>query len=148
MAERKNIRIVGATRAMLHDRSLPLHLWAEACNTMVYVQNCSSHRILEMKTSKDDYFGKRPDVGHFRTFGSLVYFHVTKDAWRKLELTTKLAIFVGYIDTPHNYWVYLPTNKMIVVRRDVRFDEEKFMKVSLEREFQIHVIEEVLVAKV
>ena len=27
--KRKNRTIVGATRAMLHDQGLPLHLWAE-----------------------------------------------------------------------------------------------------------------------
>ena len=37
VAERKNITIMGAARAMLHDQGLPLHLWAEACNTVVYV---------------------------------------------------------------------------------------------------------------
>lgn len=56
-----------------------------------------------MKTPKEDYSDKRPDVGHFRIFGSSVYCHVTKDAWKKLELTIELGIFVGYIDTPHNY---------------------------------------------
>ena len=35
--ERKNKIIVGAARAMLHDQGLPIHLWAEACNTAVYV---------------------------------------------------------------------------------------------------------------
>ena len=33
VAKRKNITIVGATRAMLHDQGLPHYLWAEACNT-------------------------------------------------------------------------------------------------------------------
>lgn len=37
VAERKNKMIVGATREMLHDQGLPMHLWAEACNTTVYV---------------------------------------------------------------------------------------------------------------
>ena len=37
VAERKNIMIMGATWAMLHDQGLPLHLWVEACNTTVYV---------------------------------------------------------------------------------------------------------------
>ena len=37
VAERKNKTIVGAARAMLHDQGLPLHLWAEACNTTVYL---------------------------------------------------------------------------------------------------------------
>eukprot|EP00253_Pinus_taeda_P008378 PITA_08378 len=51
VAERKNRSIVGATRAMLHDQCLPLHLWDEACNTAVYVHNHSPHQILEMKTT-------------------------------------------------------------------------------------------------
>ena len=37
VTERKNRTIVGATRAMLHDQGLLLHLWAEACNTMVFL---------------------------------------------------------------------------------------------------------------
>ena len=41
VAKRKNRSIVGATRVMLHHQSLPLHLWVEACNTTVYLQNKS-----------------------------------------------------------------------------------------------------------
>ena len=37
VAERKNKTIVGATQEMLHDQGLPLHLWAKACNTTVYL---------------------------------------------------------------------------------------------------------------
>ena len=86
--ERKNKSVVGATREMLRDQGLPLHLWVEACNTTVYFHNCSPHQILEMKTPEEAYFNKRPNVGHFKIFGSSVYFHVTKDAWKKLKLTT------------------------------------------------------------
>ena len=107
VAERKNRSIVGAMRVMLHDQVLPLHLWAEACNTTVYVQNYNPHQILEMETSEEAYSDKRPDVGHFRIFESSVYFHVTKDAQKKLKPKTELGIFVGYIDTPHNYRVCL-----------------------------------------
>jgi transposase InsO family protein len=35
--EIKNRTIVGVARVMLHDQGLPMHLWAEACNTAVYV---------------------------------------------------------------------------------------------------------------
>lgn len=80
-----------------------------------------------MKTPEDAYSDKRPDVGHFKIFQSLIYFHVTKYAWKKLEPTIELGIFVGYNDIPHNYWVYLLTNRMIVVLRDVRFNDEKVM---------------------
>eukprot|EP00253_Pinus_taeda_P001788 PITA_01788 len=37
VAKRKNRTIVGAAQEMLHDQGLPLHLWAEACNTTVYL---------------------------------------------------------------------------------------------------------------
>ena len=37
VVERKNKIIVGEARVMLHDQGLPLHLCAEACNTMIYV---------------------------------------------------------------------------------------------------------------
>ena len=37
IAEQKNITIMEATRAMLHDQDLPMHLWAEATRTTVYV---------------------------------------------------------------------------------------------------------------
>jgi len=56
-----------------------------------------------MKTPEEAFSSKRPDVGHFKIFGSSVYCHVTKDAWKKLEPKTKLGILVGYTDTPHNY---------------------------------------------
>lgn len=148
VSERKNESIVGEVRVMLHDYGLPLHLWAEASNTMVYVHNRSPHQILKMKTLDEAYSNKRPDVGHFKIFGSSIYFHVTKDAWKKLDLTIELGIFVGYTDTPHNYRVYMLTSRMIVVRRDIKFNEEKAIRVSLERELELHADEEILAPKV
>eukprot|EP00253_Pinus_taeda_P023278 PITA_23278 len=81
--------IVGAARAMLHDQGLPLHLWAEACNTAVYVQNRCPHKILGMSTPEEAYSGKRPDISDSRIFGSPIYMHVTKDTRKKLEPTTE-----------------------------------------------------------
>ena len=93
-----------------------MHLWAEACNTMVYVQNCCPHRVLGMSTPEEAFTGKKPDVSHFKIFCSSFYVHVIKDAKKKLESTVEVGIFVGYTETPHNYHVYFPNNRMIVVR--------------------------------
>jgi transposase InsO family protein len=46
VAERKNMAIVGATKAMLYYQDLPGFLWAEACNTTIYIQNKSPHKAL------------------------------------------------------------------------------------------------------
>lgn len=139
--------IVGAEWVMFHDHALPLHLWAEACNTTIWLQNKSPHPILGMSTLEENFLGKKPYVRHFKIFHSLVYSHVTKYAQKKLEPTPEFGIFLAYTDTPHNYQVYLLTNKMTVVQRDVKFDQDKTMRSSLERELQLHVVEELLAPK-
>ena len=124
-----------------------MHLWAEACNTVVYVQNHCPHRVIGMSTPEEDFTGKKLDVSHLKIFGSSLYVHVTKNARKKLEPTTKVGIFMGYTETPHNYHVYFPNIRMTVVRRDIKFNEEKAMKLSLERELDLHAEEELLVPK-
>ena len=54
---------------------------------------------------------------------------------------------MGYTKTPHNYRVYFPNSRMTVVRWDIKFNEEKAMKLSLERELDLHAEEELLVPK-
>ena len=43
--------------------------------------------------------------------------------------------------------MYFTNNKMNFVRRDIKFDEEKAMRLSLEREMELHVEEELFVPK-
>jgi len=138
---------MAVARDMLHDQGLQMHLWAEACNTVVYLKNHCPHRVLGMSTLEEDFTGKKPDISHLKIFGSSVYIHVTKDTRKKLELTTKVGIFLGYTKTPHNYRVCFPNSRMIFVRRDIKFDEEKAMSLSLERELNLHAEEELLVPK-
>ena len=91
---------MGVARLMLHDQGLLLHLWAEACNTTVYVQNRCPHRLLGMSTPEEAFIGKKLDVSHFKIFGSYFYVHVTKDTKKKLELTAEVGIFLGYTKHP------------------------------------------------
>jgi hypothetical protein len=46
-----------------------MFLCAKACNTIVYVQNRSPHRILGDKTPKEAFTEVKPEIGHFRIFG-------------------------------------------------------------------------------
>ena len=124
-----------------------MHLWKEACNTAVYVQNRCPHRVLGMSTPEEYFTGKKPNVSHFKIFGSSVYVNVTKNARKKLKPIAEVGIFVGYTETPHNYPVYLPNSRMTVVRRDIKFNEEKAMKFALKRELDLHAKEELLVPK-
>ena len=63
----------------------------------VQVKNHCPHRVIGMSTPEEAFTGKKPDVSHFKIFGSYVYVHVTKDTKKKLEPTTEVGIFLGYI---------------------------------------------------
>ena len=41
-----------AAKAMLLDQDFPMHLWAKAERTAVYVQNRTPHRVLKNKMWK------------------------------------------------------------------------------------------------
>jgi hypothetical protein len=68
-----------------------------------------------MSTPEEAFTSKKPDVSHFKIFGSSVYVHVNKDARKKLEPNVEVGIFVGYTETPHNYRVYFLNSKMTVM---------------------------------
>ena len=68
-----------AVKAMIHDQDLPMHLWAEASRTVVYVQNRSPHRELGNKTPEEMFSGEKPKVIHLRIFGCPIYVHVPKE---------------------------------------------------------------------
>ena len=100
-----------------------------------------------MSTPEEVFSGKKLNVSYFKIFGSSIYFHVTKYARNNIEPKSEVGIFMGYTDTPHNYWVYFLSNRMKIVKRDVKFDEEKAMRLSLERVVDLHANEELLVPK-
>ena len=98
VVERKNRTIMEAVKTMIHDQDLPMHLWAEAARTVVYVQNRLSHSALGFKTPKEMYTGKKPEVSHLKIFGCLVYVHIPKEKRTKLDPSGKKGIFVGYYE--------------------------------------------------
>ena len=51
--------IMEATREMLHDVDLPMHLWEESTRTTVYVQNRTPHRVLENNTPEEVFSSKK-----------------------------------------------------------------------------------------
>lgn len=80
---------------MLYDQDMPKFLWAEACNTTVYVQNRVPHNALGKITPESVFTGRKLEVSHFRIFGSVAYYHVPKEKRKKLDRTTEKGYLVG-----------------------------------------------------
>jgi transposase InsO family protein len=108
VTERKNKTNVEETKAMIHDHNLLMILWAEASMTTMYVQNKSPHKIMKNMTPKEAFTGVKPEVGHFKIFGCLVYFHVPKEKRTKLEPLGRKGTFVGYNESSKAYQIYIP----------------------------------------
>ena len=80
--------------------------------------------MLGSKTLEEDFIGVKLEIGHFCIFGCLVYSHVPLEKRTKLEPISKKDIFVGYNKTSKAYRIYIPSLRKIVVRRDVKFEED------------------------
>ena len=130
VVERKNRTIVGATKAMLFDLDLPRYLSVEACNTIVYIQNRTPHRALRKKTHEEVFTGKKPEVGHLRIFGSMAYCHVPSEKRSKLDQTAEREFLVGYNEVSKAYRIYIPSSRKVVIRRDVKFMEDRALQKS------------------
>ena len=109
-----------ATRAMLHDQNIPMHLWAEVARTAMNVQNCTPHRVLKNKTPKEVLSIKKPQVNHLRIFGCPVYIHIPREKRTKLDPSGKK----GISESSKSCRIYFPGFKKIDISRDVTFDED------------------------
>ena len=76
------------------------------------------------------------EIGHFWIFGFLTYSHVPSEKRKKLEATGECGIFVGYDDTSKAFWIYFPAQRKVVVRRELKFEEEKAFRRSLDFEME------------
>jgi hypothetical protein len=121
--ERMNRSIIGSSRDMIHEQELPMFMWEEACNMMIYVHNKSPHRILEEKYLKEVFSMVKPKIGHLRIFGCTIYIHVHVENMMKMERSIHKGIFVVYIETSKAYVILIPAQQKTILSRDVKFNE-------------------------
>jgi len=121
----------------MYAKDVPWESTQNALSMIMIEKHMQHNWILGMIAPEEAFSGRNPYVSHFKIFGASVYCHVSKESRKKLDLTTKLGVFFGYIETPHNYRGYMPSLKMTAVRRYVKFDEDKAMWCSLERDLKI-----------
>ena len=119
-----------AVKTMIHDQDLPMHLWAEATRTTIYVQYRLSHSALGFKTPEEMFIGKKPEVSHLKIFGCPVFVHIPKEKRTKLDPSGKKGIFVGYYEVSKAFRIYILGYHHVEISRDVTFDEDATLKKS------------------
>ena len=128
VVERRNQTVIGMVRSMLKCKNLPMYFWAEAVKTAVYILNRSPTKSVIEATPYEKWRGRKPNVEHFRVFGSLAYARNTTPNLTKLQDRSVPMIFVGYETGSKAYRLYDPKAKRIHISRDVKFLEEEEYK--------------------
>ena len=120
-------------------------MWEKSRNTSVYVQNIVPHRALGKITPESVFAGSKPEVSHIRIFGNMVYCHVPDEKRKKLDQTAKKGLLVGYSENAKAYHIFILESRKIVVRRDVKFMEERAFRTSWEMATDTQIEEDPLV---
>ena len=123
VVERKNRTLMEMTRCLLHDKGLPKKFWAEAAHTSVLMLNRFSTKALQQKTPFEAWYGYKPRLQNFKTFGCLCFSYIPHVKRDKLDKKVEVGIFIGYSSISKAYRIYFPENNKAIVNRDVKFFE-------------------------
>jgi hypothetical protein len=94
-------------------------------STAVYLLNRSPTKSVQGKTPYGAWHGKKPQVGHFRTFGCIG--HVKKIGPRvdKLADRSTKMVLLGYEPGTKGYRMVDPITEKLCNSRDVKFEEDE-----------------------
>jgi len=92
-----------------------------------YVINRVPLSPINMKSPYELLWGKKPNVKHFKIFGSICYVHVPYTLRTKLDAKAKKCIFVGYDERKKGWKCMDPTTNKFIDSIDV-FDEVTYYK--------------------
>jgi hypothetical protein len=123
VVEWKNRSLKEMASCMLHAKSLPQRLWAEALNCATYIQNRSPHRSVKDKTPYEAWSGLKLEVTHFRIFGSRAWARIPSEKRKALDPQSTECIFVGYPDGVKGYWLIDLSSDRLIIERSVQFEE-------------------------
>ena len=127
-AERMNRTLLELARAMLIEMGLRPSLWPEAVAHATYIRNRSPTRALENKTPYEAWHGKRPNVRHFKEFGSDVWILEQQKKPSKLAPKSYKMKFVGFLDSQKSVRYFDAAKGTIRVSRNFRFSDRPMIE--------------------
>eukprot|EP00253_Pinus_taeda_P003147 PITA_03147 len=98
----------------------------------IEIKNRTPHQALGKITPKKVFTGKTPEVSHFRISGSLAYCCVPEEKTKRSNQTAEKGYLVVYSENAKAYRIYLPGRRKVLVRRYVKFMEDRAFRKSRE----------------
>jgi hypothetical protein len=132
--EREMRTLKDTARSMMCRANAPEFLWAEALACSVYVHNRVLNKQSTERTAYEQIYGNKPSLAHLRVFGSKAYAQVPKEKRLVWDPKSKPYTLVGYDSYTTKYRLYNPSNRSIVLARNVSFIEDEVPKGFLAEE--------------
>jgi hypothetical protein len=123
VVEWKNRSLKEMAYCMLHAKSLPQRLWAEALNCATFIQNRSPHRCIKDKNPYEAWSGLKSKVTHFRIFSSPAWAQIPSKERKEIDPQRTECIFVGFPDCVKGYRLIDLSSKWLIIERSVQFKE-------------------------
>ena len=83
-------------RTMRFHVGIPLNMWVEVVNTVVYLINRGPSNPLGCGIPKEAWTGKKVSYSFLKTFGCEAFAHINYENRTKMEAQSNKYVFVGY----------------------------------------------------
>lgn len=121
--ESNNHTLKEMANCMLQPKGLSLNFWAEVINCENHIVNRTPTKVLKNITLEEAWSSIKPDVSHFRVFGSEAWAHIPDEKHKALEPKSEKCVFVGYSKDVKGYRLIPLKSKNVIIIRDVKFAE-------------------------
>ena len=119
VAERKNRALKEMATCMLESKTLPPKFWVEAINCASYIKNRVPHKQHDGITPFEAWNGHKPDVIHFRIFGSRDWARIPTKKRKDLQPQSQECIFFGYSKYSKGYNLINMSTQIYFIKRSV-----------------------------
>ncbi|GJW53287.1 retrovirus-related pol polyprotein from transposon TNT 1-94 [Tanacetum coccineum] len=111
------------SRTLLNEQSIPQNLWCNVVDTSTYIPIMILIRHFLGKTPYELFKGRKPNLEHFKVFGSKYFILNTKDYLTKLDHKSSEDVFLGYSPNSKAYVVLNKETMKVKESLNVKFDE-------------------------
>lgn len=124
--ERRHRHIVERSLSLLDHASMPFRYWFEAFHSAVFLINRMPTSILQNKSPFQILFKTSSNYNSLHVFGSVCWPNLCPFDKEKLDLHSKLCVFMGCsLDHKGYCCLHIPLGRTYI-SRDVPFNEDQF----------------------
>jgi hypothetical protein len=95
----------------------------ESINCANYIVNHTPTKALKNITLEETWTRIKLDVNHFHVFSSIAWAHIPDEKRKYFQPKSQKCIFFLYSEDVKGYKLLQPHSNEIIIRRDVKFDE-------------------------